>query len=175
MVHELGCIVNHVMNWKRGFFRLWVFLSVLWLALLGSIAWSEVSSRDYYQYIEQLKNYDWDKPFYGRAYAPKMGKYPDRFALVIGKHLGELDKEVDNGSKIQVEFPDSSYLYLSADLTNEDRNYLGELFWEGRWERYFKKIAPWFFAALGSPLVLLLLGVAVQWIFRGFAGQKQAS
>ena len=60
-------------------------------------------------------------------------------------------------------------LYLSAEFTKADQTYLSNLFWQQRWYRYWKKSAPWLEVALLPPAALLILGLALGWVSRGFA------
>ena len=64
--------------------------------------------------------------------------------------------------------PDGSHLYLTDQLTVQDKTYLGKLFWDQRWKRYLGKVWPYIAATFGPPAVLLTLGMAIFWVSRGF-------
>jgi hypothetical protein len=64
--------------------------------------------------------------------------------------------------------PDGSRLFLNAELTESDQNYLSKLFWEQRWRRYSSKISPWLGLFIGPPIGVLIFGFAVSWVRRGF-------
>lgn len=70
---------------------------------------------------------------------------------------------------IQVDFPDKSTLYLSAELTKEDQNFVCREFWEQRWERWGAEALPYFMWAVMPPLMLLVLGGFLYWVIQGFA------
>jgi len=170
------------MNWKLGLFRLWVLASALWLAHIGYSASGEflrfAPFGGNYQYVVQTKEMpwvtDWKKPFYEIAYAPKDGKFPQEFSDVGDEYIQDWDKRVKDGNITKIEFPDFTFLYLSSELTKDDATYLSQLFWRGRWLRYSKKIAYWLFSAFGPPLIALLCGLALRWVFLGFTIRQKA-
>lgn len=164
------------MDWKRGLFRLWALGSVLWLLAIGYFAFQELLKPapfgGNYQYEVQLKempwNTDWSKPFYEIAYTPAKGKFPDRFDRVDDGVIQEWDKDTKTGKLTIIAFPDLTFLYLSSELTENDKQYLANLFWKERWSRYAKRVAPWLSLAFGSPVIALLLGLAIKWVIYGF-------
>jgi hypothetical protein len=166
------------MNWKLGLFRLWVLATVLWLLGVGYFAFQPfhvpAPFGGNFQYVTQLKeklpwNADWTKPRNEIIYPPGKGHSPDEFAPVEEQYIQEWDKAVKAGKMIRIEFPDSSNLYLDAELTKQDQTYLTNLFWQQRPYRYWSKIAPWLAWAFGPPIALILLGLGIAWVRRGFA------
>jgi hypothetical protein len=164
------------MNWKRGLFRLWVLSSVLWLLGTGYSSLHALLRpapfAGNFQYVLQLKEAPWNidsgKSFYDRIYAPQKGKFPDEFSSVGDDVIKDWDKSVKNGKMITVEFPDSTVLHLSSELTESDRTYLENLFWKQRWWRYSDKVLPWAIWVCGPPLFALLFGLAIKWVLHGF-------
>jgi hypothetical protein len=82
--------------------------------------------------------------------------------------IQEWDKDTKTGKMIMVAFPDLTFLYLSSELTENDKQYLANLFWKERWSRYARKIVPWLSLAIGPPLIVFLLGLAIKWVIYGF-------
>jgi hypothetical protein len=170
------------MNWKLGFFRLWVLASALWLAHVGYSASGEFLRNApfgaNYQYVIQTKEMpwqiDWKKPFYEIAYAPGDAKFPTEFAELDSKYAEEWDKHVKNGVMTKIEFPDFTFLYLPSDLTKEDQTYLSNLFWRRRWLRYWEKISYWLLMSFGPPIIALLSALALRWIYLGFVRRHPA-
>ena len=170
------------MSWKLGFFRLWVLGSALWITYVGYSASHEflkpAAFGGNYQYVVQTKEMpwatDWKKPLYEIAYSPKEGRFPQEFASLEDTYIEGWEKSVRDGSLTTIEFPDSTFLYLSSQWTNEDQTYLAQLFWHGQWLRYFKKVGYWLLLAFGPPAAALLSGLAIRWVFLGFT-QKRAS
>ena len=99
----------------------------------------------------------------------RISRFPDDFAPVEAEYIQQWDEDVKTGKMFIVEFPDFSHLYLRAGFTEQDRTYLANLFWQQRWYRYWLKIAPYMAAAFGPPTALLLFGLSVGWVRRGFA------
>jgi hypothetical protein len=161
------------MDWKRGLFRFWVLGSALWLLAIGYFATKEflrpAPFGGNYQYVVQFKEMpghtDSSKPFYEIAYAPSKGRFPDEFDRLDDAVIEQWDKD---GRVVKIEFPDSTFLYLRSDLTENDQTYLADLFWKQRWSRYAKKIASWMSLAFGLPVIALLLGLAIRWVIYGF-------
>jgi hypothetical protein len=165
------------MDWKLGFFRLWIFGTAAWLLAVGYFAFSAFDKRapfrGDYQYSVHTKempwNTDWSKPLYEIINPPGMGRFPDEFAPVEEQYIQQWDKDVKSGKMVTIDFPDFTTLYLSAEFTKADQTYLSGLFWQQRWYRYLQKIAPWLAWALLPPLALFILGLALAWVHRGFA------
>jgi hypothetical protein len=165
------------MNWKLGFSRLWIFATIVWLLGVGYFTLSAFDKlapfRGDYQYSVQTKempwNIDWSKPLYDIIDPPGKGRFPDEFSAVEQQYIQQWDKDVKAGKMVTIEFPDLSTLYLSSELTKADQAYLSNLFWRTRWHRYWSKISPWLAWAFLPPLTLLVLGLALAWVSRGFA------
>jgi hypothetical protein len=86
------------------------------------------------KYVVQTKempgNIDWNKPYYETCYAPRNGRFPDSFATVDEQYIQQWDEHTKAGKMTLIEFPDYSRLYVPAELTETDKNYLTKLFSE---------------------------------------------
>ncbi|MDH2356563.1 hypothetical protein QCM80_38975 [Bradyrhizobium sp. SSUT112] len=77
-----------------------------------------------------------------------------------------------NGTLISADFPDTSKLYLSSQMTKEDQNYVAKQFWDQRWWRYGSDLVPFIAIAIVPPIGLLLLGSFLLWVVRGFSSSS---
>jgi hypothetical protein len=119
------------MNWVRGLFRIWLLFSVLWLASVGYFAskvfWVPVPFYGNYQHSPQIKEMpwktDWSKPYYEITDAPGKGKFPESFATLDDQYVEKWDADVKAGRTVEINFPDGTYLYLTAQLTKDDQNW----------------------------------------------------
>jgi len=64
---------------------------------------------------------------------------------------------------------DGTTLYLNSELKAEDREFLRQKFWEQRWGRYLDKVWPLVLVAFSIPAAVLLFGITVRWIIKGFS------
>jgi len=166
------------MNIRRGLWRTWIFVSVLWVigaALFGYLILMQGTGGKY-QYVEairsdagEMNSIDWSRPFYEIRKSPAKEKLSPEFSLLEYQYVAGFDKSVREGRMVQVDFPDRSNLYMSKFFDEEDKQYLSAAFWSQRWERIAWASLPIFGWALIPPLVLLLLGMFLFWVFRGFA------
>jgi hypothetical protein len=165
------------MNWKRGLLRLWVAGSVLWLIGVGVFAEHKFSQPfpfgENFTYVEPLKETfsetDWSKSYYERSFAPGKGKFPDSFGELEDSDVKGYDKAVKSGSKVTLYMQDGTTLYLNSELKAEDREFLRQKFWEQRWGRYLDKVWPLVLVAFSIPAAVLLFGITVRWIIKGFS------
>jgi hypothetical protein len=54
-------------------------------------------------------------------------------------------------------------------MTKVDQDYVAKAFWNQRWGRWATEALPWVAGAVAPPIILLLLGSFLFWVFRGFA------
>jgi hypothetical protein len=166
------------MNVRRGLWRAWIFVSALWVigaAFFGYLILTEGTGGKY-QYVEairsdagEMNSIDWSRPFYEIRKSPAKEKLSPGFSLLEYRYLDGFDKSVREGRMIQVDFPDRSSLYLNKSYDEEDKRYLSAAFWSQRWERIAWASLPVVGWAVIPPLVLLILGMLLFWVFRGFA------
>ena len=162
------------MNVRRGLWRIWIFLTVLWvigtaaLAQLCPTAWpagNTSTSSD----VPDPNKVDWTKDFYSLMESPSKGNLASTFDVMTYQLATSSDENVKKGTLISAEFPDKSHLYLSAKMTKVDQDYVAEAFWNQRWGRWATETLPWVAGAIVPPIILLLLGSFLFWVFRGFA------
>jgi hypothetical protein len=110
-----------------------------------------------------------DLPLYQIAVSPSKDSRAVSFNNLDYEYWTQWNKDVDAGKTVLVNFPDSSKLYLNAELTKEDQTYLSKAFWDQRWERWGAMSLPFLGAIFLPPLALLLLGAFLVWVGRGFA------
>jgi hypothetical protein len=166
------------MNVRRGLWRTWIFLSVLWI--IGAVALAyfvlpESVARKY-QYVYNMRKdvgdpnkVDWTKDFYALMQSPSKEKLPSTFDILTYQYVAGWDEDVKKGTMIAADFPDKSRLYMSAQMTKDDQNYVSKAFWDQRWERWGTEALPWGVGAIVPPIILLLLGSFMVWVGRGFA------
>ena len=148
----------------------------MWFLAIGYFASGEFLKPfpfgDDYQYDIQTKgmpgDMDWNKPLYEIIIPPGKGCCGDHFDKIGKEYVAGFDKSVKEKKSISVGLPDGSRLFLNAELTESDQNYLSKLFWEQRWRRYSSKISPWLGLFIGPPIGVLIFGFAVSWVRRGF-------
>ncbi|WP_376100822.1 hypothetical protein ACE7GA_26425 (plasmid) [Roseomonas sp. CCTCC AB2023176] len=170
------------MSWGRGLFRLWVFVSALWLVTVGvslALELKEGMFAGNYQYVMQLRTQPWETdfnhPIYEIAHPPGQGPFPEKFMPVDWQHLADWNSRVSDRNMVKMDFPDRTALYLSAQWSEADQTQLSRMFWEGRWWRYADRLWPWAIRAVAPPLVLLSLWMAVGWVLRGFRARPGAA
>ncbi|KRR21404.1 hypothetical protein CQ14_07080 [Bradyrhizobium lablabi] len=165
------------MNVRRGLWRAWIFVTVLWLIGTAGLAYlvmpDQIARK--YQYVYNMRKdvgdpnkVDWSKDFYALMRSPSKEQLSATFDLLEYQYVTSWNEDVQKGTMIAADFPDRSRLYLSAQLTKEDQNYVSKAFWDQRWERYAKEAVPFVAGAILPPLVLLLLGSSLVWVGRGF-------
>ncbi len=166
------------MNVRRGLWRTWIFVTVLWV--VGTVALACLILPDNvarkYQYVHNMRKdvgdpnkVDWSKDFYALMQSPSKGNLPSTFDILTYQYVASWDEDVKKGTMISADFPDKSRLYMSAQMTKEDQNYVAKAFWDQRWERWRIEAWPWAVGAIVPPIILLMLGSFMLWVGRGFA------
>lgn len=149
------------MNIKRGLFRLWLVLSIGWIALTGSDFYDRMKSPyiplQVYRYIPESK-----------TFIP---------------HVDETDPMkwlASAETRKMVEFPNSMILYIPSQLSDEATKALGRRFQEefvlsrnaevsAKRQEYIWQLVQ---AAFGPPIAVFLVGMALVWAFSGFTRTK---
>jgi hypothetical protein len=166
------------MNVRRGLWRAWIFVTVLWVIGTVTLAFlilpDNVAKK--YQYVYVMRSdvpdpnkVDWTKDFYALMQSPARNMLSSSFDIVGYQYVSTWDENVKKGTMIVAEFPDKSKLYLTTQLTKEDQDYVAKQFWTQRWWRYGSETVPFLIGGIAPPVVLLLLGTFLLWVFRGFA------
>ena len=166
------------MNVGRGLFRGWILLTALWLIGAGAFAYFIIRdefSRWKWQYIHIMRDdvphpneVDWSRPYYEIMRSPSAEKLHVTFAELEYQYVRAWNERVEEGKMVLKEMPDHSSLYLDADFTKADQEYLAKAFWDQRWWRYVSFIKFWGPMLLVPPIVLFILGWAILWVGRGF-------
>jgi hypothetical protein len=166
------------MNVRRGLWRAWIFVTLLWVLGSGTLA--------YFLAVDAIsKNYQWlmllrkdvkepwkhfeDLPLYAIVRSPSKEGLAVAFNPVDYEYVSQWNKDVDDGKTVRVDFSDRSKLYLNAQLTTEDQTYLSRAFWNQRWERWATIGLPVAGLVVAPPIVLLILGSFMFWVGQGFA------
>lgn len=164
------------MNYKRGLFRIWILVSVLWIVGCAGFAYIHYSTAypagRNYQYVIQTKKMpwetDWTKPIYEIAFAPGKGKFPEAFQLIDDKYLDGFNKAVNAGTKKTVDMTNMDTLYISAEYNQNDVAILSDEFEAQWWGRFFSDYKPYAIGAIVPPVCLLILGFLIGWVIAGF-------
>lgn len=108
-------------------------------------------------------------PFYDVFRSAAQEKFRPMFVRVSYSGVDDWNYQIDHGKDRQWEFPDETTLYLTGDLSDEDRQYFLTAFGEQMGERMAAyntgKLELWATALL-PPFVVLGLLMAIGWLFR---------
>jgi hypothetical protein len=165
------------MNVGRGLFRLWIFVTTLWVVGIGVFVYGEIPStikQGKWQYTHFMRSnehpnkVDWTKPYYENMKSPSAEHLEPEFSTLGYQYIADWDKSAREGRMIVVDMPDRSSLYLTVDLTKDDQEYISRAFWDQRWWRYAKTAQPWAIGLVVPPALLFVLGWALLWVARGF-------
>jgi len=150
------------MNYRRGFFRAWVLLSVLWIGAIATLAISATGPNSQngviYSYVYVMRPDI--KPPYDKAaegpidevfQRPSEVTAPPTFAVLERRYWDDWRRGVAAGRTIAMSFPDGSEFMTSAALNEEDRKFLSEAFWDQRWWRLAERAWPWAATAVAVP------------------------
>ncbi len=164
---------------RRGMFRLWMALSLVWAVAVGGygaleyLKWS--ASPGKYQYDLQVKDKagvnDPKEGVYSMFIAPTKTITPPTYSLISASAQSYIDGKEKTGEMQAIDFPDKSILLVDADLTADDKKYLAKKFWDQRQKRQIDMVLPWVGWAIAPPVGLLFLGLTVAWVLRGFTYQ----
>ena len=163
-------------NLKRGFYRVWVVVSGLWLLLVVGVFVDEfVLGKPFagpYTYVHVMTKdatrEEMDKLSYDLFVPPLQTGQEPEFSSLGWQYESKWREDVKEGSTVIVDFPDRSELFLPSHFSKSERTYLSKSFWNQRWGRYFDKFWPWIAYGLCLPIGLLLLGYVTAWTAAGF-------
>jgi hypothetical protein len=146
------------MNWKRGFFRVWILFAVVWVGFASS----ELRSKPYYP--PSFISYD------SGGFIQKVGD--------IGPDADQLN-QLRNSGKLRAvtltDFPEIKF-FIPASEPNPERliksNNLYKFASDARsvvFKEHFKyQLSNFFWVGLLVPITLLLIGIAIGWALGGF-------
>jgi len=138
--------VSQTINWKHGFLRLWAVVSILWLGTVSIFvvldhSWQEPSSL-----IDDLPSED------------DLCGYQD----TDGMHVSMCTPEA-----IAKGFAPLTPAEKHVQTVGEFMAQRKERLWKRRWKLITQNLP----VAFGPPFALLLCGVAISWIIRGFTAR----
>lgn len=164
---------------RRDWFFVWVCVSFVWVsaaATFHSATWIQFGGKWQAFYPQRADLEPWKpewrltepkKPLYDVIRSPSAEKLPVSFEY-RGWQGDPWNQYLNARPWTTFTFPDTSQLDLNRELTETDRKYLLDAFWDqrfGRWEASLKPLAGW---ALIPP-VLLFFGMALAGPVRRFA------
>jgi hypothetical protein len=167
------------MNLGRGLFRSWIFLSAVWITVVGVGAYIYLPKKlaGNWGYVAQMRGdiapwkADWSRPYYENTRSPSLEKLHPEFHVIGDENIDGWNKSLNEG-RMEIMHDGTATLYLDAALTKDDQNYLLEEFKKQRWSRWFDAVRYWVLAGFIPPLVVFALGYGALWVARGF---KQAN
>jgi len=151
------------MNWKRGFFRLWLAVSAFWLIIVAVLFYPQVVS----PYIEP------------QAYILR----DDSGFLQLDNVSDSNDQDFKAAYQIEIEFPNKVTLFAKDDTPKPVLDTQSKSFYEqhvkprevelatARWQSLERASAT----GVLPPLALLLVGLVIGWIVSGFKSTAQKS
>jgi hypothetical protein len=152
--------------------RKWLVACVAWItcvALIGYVAVFLEMPREF-RYVHQVRSdvESWQEgrsperaPIYDVMRSPAQEKQTPRFVAIDDSTdvaASEWHEHVDEGPMLAFFFFDGTVLHLGSLLSEEDRKYLTEAFWNERWSRWSLWASvglPWVLTALVPPALLL--------------------
>lgn len=161
------------MNWSRGFFRIWILVSILWMITVGLFSYNSIE-RPYLSSDGYLYDVDTSKP------PKRMEEYSTDFR--------EADRRKGEGELVKYEITRDdtpnvvTYHFLPATILHEQRIKVIEGYMErataiqnarmrrARHENIISMVQSMIF----PPVILLCIGVAIRWVFLGFRRTPQS-
>lgn len=154
------------MNWSKGFFRMWIALSVIWVIIVGLFSYESIEN-PYFSWGGYLYSQDTSE-------TPKyMERYSNDFEDAERRHkAGELTQyeiKID-GTRYDTMF------FLPGEMTKEEQvKLIGDYVDRARADQLeLKKETSWqnvISAIQGAtipPLILLAIGFGIRWVITGF-------
>ena len=167
------------MNMRRGLFRAWILLTIIWLIGVSTLAYFIIPDEvrlSKWHYVHHMREdisiidpnkIDWFRPYYENMRSPSKEKLPVSFSELNYEYFDAWDKNVKDGKLVIISLPDHSSLYLNTYLTEEDQNYIAAAFWNQRWSRYGNIAKTWIAFLLAPPIVAFIFGWPLLWLARG--------
>jgi hypothetical protein len=181
LVILVAAIFGVIVGVRRGLIWALLSLSLAWVVLIAVLAYGWPALGGRYEVGYKLRDNlpAWEKewkfseplkrPLYEIIHSPSDEKLPVTFVSFREYHrLPPWTNHVNaHNRRLEYEYPDGSTLLLPADLTENDRKYLMEEFWNQRWGRWMVRLKPWFGAAATIPLILFCVLIPI-WVMRRF-------
>ncbi|WP_137107843.1 hypothetical protein [Azospirillum argentinense] len=145
------------MRWRRGFWRLWVIISAAWVLLAGGMDLTDTLARPPFagSYI-YVRHED--------AYRPYYSPEPDV------ETIRRLNNAPATGNSVpaRIAIPDGPPVFLLDPRSTDDVRQIAAKFEAAKWSRIASALWPVTLFAFIPPAVLLVIGMAIAWVLRGF-------
>lgn len=153
------------MQWRAGFFRLWLLVSALWVLIIAALFYQQITD-----------------PWIGRdqGFVFRSGEERPSVIEQYTEVYRALEELVEREEFQKVEFQDvpNIFMFVRADLPKSTKDSRAQMVYplavELRHklvrERRLDGLTTATGTAFAPPLVLLLIGAAISWVIRGFAG-----
>jgi len=161
-----------LIRWK--WLKIWLTATILWCVVQGMIAYAGGFFPGRFQVgyelrdgLETWKKGEWHvddplkRPLYEIIHSPSQEKLAVKFEW-LGYQGPVWNQHVHSRKTDRFEFSNGSTLDLPKDLTEADRAYVKQAFWDQRWQRYWKENGGFAKAALFGSFGLL----AVIWVLQ---------
>ena len=139
------------MRWGRGFFRVWVFVAVLWISAAVYLNGPKTYEMPWATPKYKFTDYNWPR-------LPPL-------ILDLSRSPTEISAEIDAWQK-------PKRLYVDAPELEKERDKILAIFNTKRRLEMQTAMSAWL-DTLIPPLVLLALGLCIVWIVRGFWSPSQ--
>lgn len=121
--------------------------------------------------LKPWERYDEKKAFLDQFDLPSKASRPPSFSKVEPQYVKGFDEFAAEGKIALVDFSDASSIYLNNAFDKSEQELVSQWFWQQRWGRRSDALLgeTWLLPlAIMPPLALLLFGLVVRWIVRGF-------
>ncbi|MBP2295976.1 hypothetical protein [Azospirillum rugosum] len=140
------------MNWNKGLLRVWLVAAVLWAAAVAGYGAMALGGRPaaasgVYAYSTAAE-----------AFVPQQLAVTD----------GVLEDGVVRGVIVRIELDDHTTLFAPRDLGEDRLREITQRFQDQHAPVGARALLPWALGALLPPVGILLAGVLLSWILRGF-------
>jgi hypothetical protein len=169
---------EHTVGIGRKAFKIWLTASIVWIIAIVTAIYAGAVFPVGYQVNFPLRadlepwNDEWPingplrHPLYEIIRSPAAEKLPLTFQW-RGYSLsstGRWNEHIHARDLPRYSFPGGETLDLPADLTDADRDYVKQVFWDQRWKRWDDTLGPFVRAAIFVPLAFFV----VLWLARRF-------
>jgi hypothetical protein len=159
----------------RKAFKIWLTASIVWIIAIVTAIYAGAVFPVGYQANFPLRtdleswNDAWQingplrHPLYEIIRSPAAEKLPLTFQW-RGYSTGRWNEHIHARDLPRLRFPGGETLDLPADLTDTDREYVKQVFWDQRWKRWEETLGPFVRSAIFVPLGFFV----VLWLARRF-------
>lgn len=156
------------MNWRQGFLRIWIALSVLWVLVVSTF---------FYGYVTDPRPYLGTQRYYGNAGGVQLLDYDNEnyYKVQDWADKGIVKRKDLKGTGWTIELygpPSDDQSTVDARLQTL-RGHMEEEYTTKRESQRWADLQSGIALALIPPIVLLILGWMIGWIVSGFRTRKQ--